>query len=139
MKIINIENGNFTLNSKMALKANQNFDEVNNFNIHKTTSDMGNGYEWIYFKNLKIENLYFFLNICFLKHEVKFITFTFSHSDSTNRSWNDWVEVDEEKESQKLEDWLNETVGLRREFSWGKISSNYDSKGGGSSILINYN
>lgn len=94
MNSINIENGDFVLNTEMILKANENFNDVNNFNSHMTTSFLANDQEQIYFKNLN-----FYISICFFKCVVKFITFTISHS--TNRSWNDWVEVVEKKKLKK--------------------------------------
>lgn len=138
MNIIDIENGSFTLNSGMVLKARQHFEDVDRFAIPKTVTDMKNGYEWIYFSNLKIENLYFNLSVCFFKQKAKFITFSFSDSDPTAKSWSDWIETDEEKKIQKFEDWINKVAGARREFSWGSISSNYDPKGGGASIMMDY-
>lgn len=104
MNIIDIENGSFTLNSGMVLKARQHFEDVDRFAIPKTVTDMKNGYEWIYFSNLKIENLYFNLSVCFFKQKAKFITFSFSDSDSdpTAKSWSDWIETDEEKKSKNL-------------------------------------
>jgi hypothetical protein len=37
MNSINIENGDFVLNTEMILKANENFNDVNNFNSRMTT------------------------------------------------------------------------------------------------------
>ena len=71
MEIINTENGNFSLNSEMEINANKKFEEVNYFDLDKTINDMGNGYKWIYFKNVKIDNLYFFLNVCFFQNKTR--------------------------------------------------------------------
>ena len=139
MEIINITNGNFSLNSEMTIKANQHFKEVNDFNIEKTTDDFGNDYEWVYFKNIKIENLYFNLGVCFFKTKTKFVTFSFSDTESNNKNWDNWSENEEQAKLEKFEKWLNGKIGKQRKFSWREISANYDLKVGGTSILINYN
>lgn len=138
MEIINVENGNFSLNAEMVINANKELAEIKTFDIDKTTDDMGNGYEWIYFKNIKIGNLYFFLNVCFFQKKTKMINFFFSESQIKNQSWDNWNENEEKNNQRKFEEWLNKSIGNKRKFSWGDISSNYDSKGGGSSITINY-
>ena len=138
MEILNTENGNFSLNAEMVINANKEFAEVNSFDIDKTTDDMGNGYEWIYFKNIKIGNLYFFLNVCFFQKKTKMINFSFSESQIKNPSWDNWNENEEKTNQRKFEEWLNKSIGSKRKFNWGDISSNYDSKGGGTSVTINY-
>lgn len=137
MEIINTENGNFNLNAEMVINANKEFAEVSNFDIDKTTNDMGNGYEWIYFKNIKIGNLYFFLNVCFFQKKTKMINFSFYESQKSP-SWDNWNENEEKTKQRKFEEWLNKSIGSKRKFNWGDISSNYDSKGGGTSVTINY-
>lgn len=138
MEIINTENGNFSLNSEMIINANKDFSEVNSFDIGKSTNDMGNGYVWIYFKNVKSGNLYFFINVCFFKKKTKMITFSFSETKIKNQNWDNWNENEEQANQRKFEEWLNKLIGRKRKFNWGHISSNYDSKGGGSSVTINY-
>ena len=138
MEIINIDNGNFSLNAEMVIYANKEFAEVNSFDIDKTTNDMGNGYEWIYFKNIKIGSFYFFLNVCFFKNKTKMIIFSFSESQVENPSWDNWNENEQITNKINFEDWLNKSIGSKRKFNWGEISSNYDSKGGGASVTINY-
>ena len=64
MKIINLENGDFILNSEITIKRNMVFNEVNELNINKNCNDLGNGYAWIYLKKFEINQLYFFINIC---------------------------------------------------------------------------
>jgi hypothetical protein len=139
MKIINATNGNFSLNSEMIIKINQHFDEVYGFNINKTTENMRNDYEWIYFKNIKIENLYFSLGVCFFKSKTKLINFSFSETDLNYLNWDNWSEKEEKQKLEKFEKWLNEIIGKQREFNWGKISANTDNKGAGTSILVSYN
>lgn len=138
MEIINTVNGNFNINAEMIINANKEFTEVNSFDMDKTTHDMGNGYEWIYFKNVNIGNLYFFIDVCFLKKKAKMIIFSFYETQNTKLSWDNWNENVELTNQRKFEEWLNSSVGIKRKFDWGNISSNYDSKGGSSSIIINY-
>jgi hypothetical protein len=139
MKIINVTNGNFSLSSEMIIKINQHFDEVYAFDIDKKTDNLRNDYEWIYFKNIKIENLYFSLGVCFFKSKTKLINFSFSETDLNFKNWNNWTEKEEMNKLEKFEKWLNENIGKQREFNWGKISANIDIKGGGTSMLLSYN
>ena len=138
MEIINTENGNFSLNAEMVINANKEFVEVNSFDLDKTSNNMGNGYEWIYFKNIEIGNLFFFLNVCFFQNKTKMIIFSFSESQIKNPSWDNWNENEAITNLERIEEWLNKSIGNRRKFNWGNISSNYDSKGGGTSVTISY-
>jgi len=138
MEIINTENGSFRLNAEMVINADKEFAEVNSFEIDKATDDMGNGYEWIYFKNVNINDLYFSISVCFFKKKTKYINFSFSESQVINPSWDNWNENEELTNQRKFEEWLNNSLGIKRKFDWGNISSIYDSKGGSSFIRINY-
>jgi len=139
MKIINITNGNFSLSSEMIIKVNQHFDEVYGFDINKTTDNMRNDYKWIYFKNIKIENLYFSLGVCFFESKTKLINLSFSETDLNYKNWEISSKKEEQHKLEKFEKWLNEIIGKQKKFSWGEISANTDIKGGGTSVLISYN
>ncbi|MCZ8091540.1 hypothetical protein [Flavobacterium sp.] len=138
MKIINLENGDFILNSEITIKRNMVFNEVNELNINKNCNDLGNGYAWIYLKKFEINQLYFFINICFFEKKIKMISFSFFEKFENDLTWDNWSEAKELKNQIKFEKWLCETVGEERNFKWGNITSNYDAKSLTSNIVINY-
>ncbi len=60
-------------------------------------------------------------------------------SERFGTSWSDWSEEQELARKAFHEDWLTRELGIRLgHYPWGDISSNYDPKGGSSSIIIRY-
>jgi hypothetical protein len=60
-------------------------------------------------------------------------------ADRFGTSWSDWSEERELARKAFHEDWLTRELGIRLgHYPWGDISSNYDPKGGSSSIIIRY-
>jgi hypothetical protein len=53
-------------------------------------------------------------------------------------SWDDWTEQKELARKAEHDGWLDATLGTARQFAWGSVSSTYDAKGGGSSIVVTY-
>ena len=53
-------------------------------------------------------------------------------------SWSDWDESKELDRKSKHDRWLNSQLGTDREFSWGTVHSDFDSKSGASVIGIRY-
>jgi hypothetical protein len=53
-------------------------------------------------------------------------------------SWDDHSWEKEKARKERHEEWLERTVGDRRNFSWGRIWSDVDTKAGFASISINY-
>ncbi|WP_375560609.1 hypothetical protein ACE193_23415 [Bernardetia sp. OM2101] len=103
------------------------------------TQQMGNNWNWIEIKNLKIDKLYF--NISFLFRDKKLDGFTFIFQDKPydrNPSWDSWNKKVEETNLVRFNDWLDEQFGKERELEWGKIEAFYDSKSAGSSIKLKY-
>lgn len=54
-------------------------------------------------------------------------------------SWSNWSEEEEMRRKAKHDEFLNQELGNPPYvFSWGKVESIFDRKGGSSSIVINY-
>lgn len=140
MEIINVENGNFTLNKEMMLYENQDYEEVMNFNFEKSVRDFGNGYEWIYMRNIYIDALYFSIEVCFFDKKLRLVIFSFSETKIEGlKSWDDVTYEGEIIKQQKFDDWLIKVIGEKRKFSWGAIGSLYDKKSNLSDIHLWYN
>ncbi len=61
------------------------------------------------------------------------------HAERFGSSWSDWSEPCELARKNFHEQWLASQFGITcRRYRWGEVSSNYDFKGGCSSILIEY-
>jgi hypothetical protein len=52
--------------------------------------------------------------------------------------WSQWSEEKEQARKQSHDRWLNAHLGERRDFPWGKVFSEYDSKSGASTIGVCY-
>jgi len=137
MKIIDTINGNFYLSLEEVIGNSKPYSEILTYKSIDRIWNVGNGYDWIYFKNIQIDTLYFFIAICFFEKKVKSIDFSFV-SELKSLSWDNWSEADELKKKDVFEFWLNENLGEKRKFDWGNISSHYDGKGGSARIIINY-
>jgi hypothetical protein len=54
------------------------------------------------------------------------------------KSWADFSMENEMKRKHAHDQWLVPSVGKQRDFPWGTITSEYDDRAGGSSIIIRY-
>jgi hypothetical protein len=54
------------------------------------------------------------------------------------KSWGDWSLENEMARKASHDQWLTSFLGSWREFPWGGASSEFDSRSGGSSIIIRY-
>jgi len=66
------------------------------------------------------------------------LDFGFYPEPVNNANWNDWSEETELQKKAEYEQWLNNETGGINSFTWGYVSAYYDSKSGGSGIMINY-
>ena len=73
-------------------------------------------------------------------HGERLQALTLCHdADRFGASWSEWSEERELARKAFHEDWLTRELGIRfGHYPWGDISSNYDPKGGFSSILIRF-
>lgn len=137
MKILDISNGDFYLSTNEIIASEDSYSKIISFKSIDHSTNLGNDYKWIYFRNIKISNLYFFLAICFHKEILKSISFSFTLIPQ-EMNWNNWNETEELEQKKVFDIWLNDHFGKNRNFDWGKINSYYDEKGGSSGILIEY-
>lgn len=103
------------------------------------TRRMGNTWDWVDVKNLKIDQLY--LNISFFFKDNKIGGFTFTFQDKPydlNPSWDSWSKEAEETNLVRFNNWLDQQFGEKRVLEWGKVKAFYDSKSAGSSIKLSY-
>ena len=133
--MINLETGQITFNNRLKVDSKMNFSELNrNTNdFEKEYSDLKNGWEWLRLRNIATDKTDHFVSIAFFNKKITIIEFGI---EKKYAEWN----LESENERKKEHDlWLSKTIGKNRIFSWGKIESQFDSKGGYSSIILNYN
>jgi len=138
MTIINLENGDFSIDNNIVIGRDKSYFDILELVPQNRTWDIGNGYKWIYFENVDIENLIFYVNVCFHNNRLFCIDFGFVTEQEKKLSWDDWSEKEELKRKDIYEEWLTEKIGEKRTYSWGKIGASYDPRGGVSSMVINY-
>ena len=140
--MIDINTGNITLNKDFIINRNSNFDSVRKLELGEIqeVDDMGNGWIWLRIKNILVSGEYFNISFAFDNLKIKELSFIVSDKkfnlESKSTDWN------EQKESEKLkmyQDWLKKKIGSQRQFNWGEIWTDYDKKGGCSSIGLRYN
>jgi len=66
MTIINLENGDFSIDNNIVIGRDKSYFDILELVPQNRTWDIGNGYKWIYFENVDIENLIFYVNVCFI-------------------------------------------------------------------------
>jgi len=136
--IINIENGDFTINKKMVFERRCLYSDIIFLNPENRTWNVGNGYRWIYFDKVLIDGLFFNIGLCFKNEKLKLIDFGFQPQKIESSSWDNWSEQTELSLRDKYDEWLTNEIGTKRNFSWGKVRAFYDPRGGYTSISINY-
>ncbi len=52
--------------------------------------------------------------------------------------WNNWSQDGELARKASHDKWIEEYVGTRRSFAWGRVASCFDQKGGWSHLMIQY-
>ena len=91
-------------------------------------------------RSILIEEEAFAAQLYFYNGQLSLITFS-STREEFGTSWTDWSEELEGRRKKFHDEWLASTLQGRGEpylFSWGEIASLYESKGGGSCIVISY-
>ena len=136
--IIDFKTGNINLSGKIMISKDQRYNEISKLKLIKNTWDVANGYKWIYFLPIEIEQLNYQISACYFEEQLSTINLSFHQIDSPQKTWNDWSEEKELSMEKTYEDWLTEQVGSERIFEWGAIGVYYDIKGGGTSINIKY-
>jgi hypothetical protein len=136
--MIDFQNGNFQITDKIIVGNDKNYNDILKLAPTNETWDIKNGYKWIYFKDILIDNLFFNIGICFHNDRLFCIDFGFTDKQQQNFTWNNWQHEDELKRKDIYEDWLTKLIGKKRNFDWGKIGAYYDPRGGTTSINIKY-
>jgi hypothetical protein len=61
------------------------------------------------------------------------------HSDPKfGTSWSDYTIEKEMQRKESHDRWLDTCLGHERTYSWGRVASVHDSKGGGTTIMVRY-
>jgi hypothetical protein len=136
--MINLITGEFLINDEIKIDQSKTYEEVLQICENKEIMDIGNGYKWIYYKNIEIHNLFFNVNICFFKDDLWCFDLDFTDEQQKNISWDNWNEVSEIKRKEIYDNWLTKIIGKRRKFNWGTIGAYYDPRAGFTSIKIKY-
>lgn len=101
--------------------------------------DMGNGYKWLDIKNIKIQNEYYIISLCFKEQELTELSMVVKDERfDLSSDWRTWSEEKEKEDLKKYQNWLDKELGKKTKFHWGDVWAAYDSKGGSSSIGIRY-
>ncbi len=138
MTILDLETGCFHLSDSIRVGLDISYADLVELVPQHKTVDIKNGYAWIYFKDINIDALNFYVHVCFYNGSLFLIDFGFTEPEQENKTWADWTEENELKRKERYENWLTETIGKNRLFSWGTVSTYYDPRGGNSSMRMKY-
>jgi hypothetical protein len=104
--------------------------------------DVRTGYMWIYVRQAAIDEKSFTFSLCFYQGRLCSAQIVFRAISRTGKtkpwSWDDWSEEEELRDKRRYNQWLDETIGKKRKFSWSNVAACYDRKSGFSSIEIRY-
>lgn len=140
--MIDRNTGNIKLTDSFELRPKSNFDllEEQGLGEVREIRDMGNGYKWLDIKNIKVENQYFIIALCFKDEELSEASLVFDDSPFVLTSgWSSRRQQKEKDDLKKYQVWLGHEFGNTTKFKWGEVWTDYDPKGGSSSIRIRYN
>jgi hypothetical protein len=142
--MIDIETGSLRLSNDLVISYNYSLDSLKKYELGETHEEtiFGNGWARYWIRNLKIGNSYYFLNFGFYNGKFKEVVFKIDDKrhdlKDLGHRWDDWDEREERNLAVKYNSWLDKTIGKERKFNWGEIWSEYDPKGGSSSIGLRY-
>ena len=136
--MIDFQTGNFKITDKIIVSQDKSYWDILKLAPTNKTWDIKNGYKWIYFNDIEIENLFFYIGVCFHNDKLFRIDFGFSEKQQKNITWDNWNEENELKRKDIYEEWLTNLIGKKRSFEWGKIGAYYDPRGGTTSMNIQY-
>jgi len=139
--MIDKNNGHIILGDSKVLKPNSDFETVKNANLGENQSiwEMKNGWIWINVVNVIINRSYFIFSLGFKNNKLREMSFIISDEPfSTEHNWNDFNRKDELKKLEDYKKWLFTNLGSDKEFCWGNVWTEFDVKGGSSSIGLRY-
>lgn len=136
--IINEINGNLTF-EKILITPATTYTELRTDFPDNRIWEVGNGYVWIYFSDIVIDDKTFSVAVCFNGEKLHFVDFSFRFKgEKIITDWSEWTEKYELSQKKKLDQWLTAQIGKNRQFSWGSIEAYYSPKSSTSGILVNY-
>ncbi len=139
--IIDLSNGTLKISDEVMVSPNMTFDNLHNLAPQNSIWDVGNGYKWIYFSDIKIGNYYFYFRICFYKNTTLYCAeFDFYNQPFPEKwSWENWSEEKDLRQIKMYNKYLLEIMGAtNKKFAWGTISSYYDRRSYATGIGIKY-
>ncbi|MBC7570675.1 MAG: hypothetical protein H7319_13190 [Spirosoma sp.] len=139
--MIDPKTGRITLSPTVQINPRDRIDQVATFNfgVSQVLRDMQTGWKWLTVKNVIVAENYHIITFGFYR-DVLFQVNLVVAADrfDLSQGWKTWSEVDELNTLTQLQQWLLTKLGREGVFGWGTIRTNYDPKGGGSSIRITY-
>jgi hypothetical protein len=139
--VIDTKTGHIRINDSIELNSQTKFESTKDLNLGQIqkVSDMKNGYKWIYIKNLKVDQKYFVISLCFYRELLESILFIpQDHAFDLDSTGNFFNMDDEQEKLKRFNTWLTSEIGDQRKFNWGEVWTEYDPKGGFSSIGLRY-
>ena len=119
----------------------KNIEPNDLFRYYKTTDievwNVNNGFIHYTIRDVKLQGNYFYFSFCFFGERQQMLSFGFKNQQGM-LSWDDWSEAKEIQNRVEHDHWLDNEIGTRRVFPWGKIEAYFDPKGGGSGIVLRY-
>jgi hypothetical protein len=138
--MINRLTGHIKINETL-IKANDLKDDIASYHLgeFRDEQDMKTGWTWLTENNILVDSKYFNLSFAFFEDRLRGVNIVFQDNkfDFTN-GWDSWSEEEELQSLNQFKIWLNQEVGAQENFDWGTALAVYDSKGGSSSIVIQY-
>ena len=89
MSIINLQTGDFQITDQISISKTKSFSDVLKLAPNNKIWDLKNGYKWIYFKDIIIDDLFFYINVCFHDEKLFSIDFFFTEKKLKKTSWDD--------------------------------------------------
>lgn len=137
--IINTVTGNLTFD-KVTISSTTTYSELRVAFPDNRIWEVGNGYVWIYFSDIVIDEKIFFVSVSFNGEKLHFVDFSFHFKgEKIITDWNDWTEEYELAQKRKFDKWLTTQIGKGRKFAWGSIGAYYNLKSSVSGIAVHYN
>lgn len=140
-EVIDTKSGRIKLTESLEVASGTRFSQVVNQVLCEVQDirDLKNGYKWLDLKNIMVEGRYFIVSLCFYEHELTELNLVVRDTPfELNIDQMHFSEGRELSEQEEYERWLTKEIGTERAFSWGKVWSGYDSKGGAGTIGIRY-
>jgi len=139
--MIDSRTGSITLSPTLQINPGDRIDRVTafNFGVTQVLSDMQTGWKWMTVKNVAVETNYFIFTFGFYHDVLIQINLVVAGNQfNLNLGWETWSESDELHTLTRLRHWVLAELGRGGVFGWGTVRTDYDPKGGASSICITY-